>query len=105
MLVEQRQTRKIFKVKAVIAASGAAPVLVRTADISGAGMSVTLPDPLPVGFNARIACDLLVEGKPTPLSTGVRVTSCIFSSGEFKVALQFTGLEPAAASVLGKFLR
>lgn len=105
MLVEQRQTRKIFKVKAVIAASGAAPVVARTADISGAGMSVTVPDPLPVGFNARIAFDLLVDGKPTPISTGVRVTSCIFSSGDFKVALHFTGLEPAAASALNKFLR
>lgn len=105
MLVDQRQTRKIFKVKAVLALDGVAPFMVRTVDIGTAGMSVTVSDPLPVGTTGKISFDLLIDGKTTPISTRIKVTYCIFSSGDFKIALQFSGLDPQASSALSKFLR
>ncbi|RJG16317.1 PilZ domain-containing protein [Massilia cavernae] len=105
MLVEQRKSRKIFKVKAVLAVAGASPILVRTVDIGAAGMSVAVPGPLPVGLAATINFDLLVDGTSTPVSTAVKVGSCIFSSGDFKVSLSFSGLAPAASSALTRFLR
>lgn len=105
MLVESRLSRKIFKVKAVLSLPTLDPIVVRTADVGVTGMSVTVSDPLPMGLTGRISFDLLVDGKPTPIGTGIKVNSCVFSSGEFKIALQFTGLDPAASSALTKFLR
>ena len=81
------------------------PILVRTVDIGASGMSVAVGDPLPMGLTGRINFDLLVEGKSTPVSTPVKIGSCILSSGDFRVALQFTGLDPASSSALNKFLR
>ena len=81
------------------------PVLVRTLDIGNAGMSVSISDPLPMGLIGHINFDLLVDGKSTPIATGIKVNSCIFSGGEFKLALHFTGLDPAASGALAKFLR
>ena len=105
MLAEPRQSRKIFKVKAVLSLPTLDPILVRTADIGSTGMSVSVSDPLPMGLNGRISFDLLIDGKPTPIATGIKVNSCVFSSGEFKIALLFTGLDPGASSALTKFLR
>jgi hypothetical protein len=105
VLVEQRQSRKIFKVKAVLSLPTLAPVLVRTVDIGATGMSVSVSDPLPMGLMGRISFDLLVDGKSTPIATAIKVNSCIFRGGDFKIALQFTGLDPASSSALTKFLR
>jgi hypothetical protein len=81
------------------------PIAVRTVDIGTAGMTVSISDPLPMGLIGRVSFDLLVDGKSTPIATGIKVNSCIFSGGEFKLALHFTGLDPAASSALTKFLR
>lgn len=105
MFTEARPSRKIFKVKAVLSLPTLDPILVRTVDIGSTGMSVTVSDPLPMGLAGRISFDLLIDGKPTPIATSIKVTACVFSSGAFKISLQFTGLDPAASGALTKFLR
>ena len=105
MSAEPRQSRKIVKVKAALSLPTLDPILVRTLDIGSTGMSVSVSDPLPMGLIGRISFDLLVDGKSTPVATGIKISSCIFSSGGFKIALQFTGLDPVATTALAKFLR
>ena len=106
MLIEQRQSdRKILKTKALVAADGADPVPARTVDISASGMSITLPGPMKVGDTGMIKFDLFYDGKVTPITARAKASYCIFSSGEFKVGLQFLNLDLSAMTVLAKYLR
>lgn len=106
MLAEQRKSiRKILKVKAIAAMEGQAPVLVRTADISANGVSITVPEPMQTGQAGQISFDLLVEGKTVPLAARVKTMYCIFSNGDFKVGFQFLNLDLNAMSQLSRFLR
>lgn len=106
MLIEQRQsTRKVLKVKAMLALEGAATALVRTIDLGSDGMAVASPDPLPQGATGRISFSVFLDGKPTPISARSRITYCIFSHGEFKAGLQFLNLELGGMAAVAKFLR
>ena len=106
MLTEQRtSTRRILKVKAVAAMEGHPPMLVRTADISANGVSISVPEPMQAGQSGQISFDLLVEGKTVPIAARVKAMYCIFSSGEFKVGFQFLNLDLNAMSQLSRFLR
>jgi hypothetical protein len=105
-VTEQRKAaRKIFKVKAVVAMEGQAPVLGHTTDIGANGVSITVPHPLQAGQAGQVAFDLLVEGKSVAMQARSKVMYCIFSHGEFKVGFQFLNLDLAALSHLTRFLR
>jgi hypothetical protein len=103
---EQRKSvRKIIKVKAVVAMDGHAPMLVRTSDISGDGISITMPEPMRTGQPGQISFDLFIDGKAVPIAARVKAMYCIFSSGDFKVGFQFLNLDLNAMSQLSRFLR
>jgi hypothetical protein len=105
-VIEQRQSaRKIFKVKAVVAMEGRAPVLGHTTDIGANGVSITVPDPLQAGQAGLVSFDLLVDGKSVPLRARSKVMYSILSHGEFKIGFQFLHLDLAAMSQLTRFLR
>lgn len=89
----------------MLAMDGMAPVSGKTSDIGASGVSVNLADPLPVGQGGQIAFDLLVDGSFVTINTRVKVSHCIFSSGEFKVGLQFLQPELAAVTALARFMR
>src|SRR5205823_15094680 len=105
-MTEQRMSvRKILTVRAVLAVGGQAPVLVRTVDLCANGVSVTLPEPMPVGQVGQVRFDLMVDGKAAPIAARVKAMYCMFSSGEFKVGFQFLDLDLNAMSQLARFLR
>lgn len=103
---EQRKSeRKVLRTRARVAMEGAAPVSGRTCDLGANGVSINLPDPLPVGQVAQVSFDLLIDGKVVRVRAHARVLQCIFSSGEFKVGFQFLSLELAAMTAVARFLR
>lgn len=106
MLIEQRQSdRKILKTKALLALEGAEAMLARTVDVSASGLSITLAMPMKVSETATIKFDLFYDGKVTPVTARVKASYCIYSSGEFKIGLQFLNLDLSAMAVLAKYLR
>lgn len=106
MFEDQRKTpRKVYRSKAMLAIDGQAPVTGKTTDVGASGASVSVADPVAVGQGGQLAFDLLVEGRFVTIHTRVRVTHCIFSSGEFKVGLQFLSPELATVSALARFMR
>ena len=106
MSTEQRQsTRKILKVKALLALDGQPPTRVRTVDIAANGVSVSLQDPMQPGQVGQIQLDVLVDGRPAPIVARVKAMYCIFSGGEFKVGFQFINLDLSTMTQLSRFLR
>ena len=105
-VTEQRQSpRKVLKTRAMLAVEGGAPVLGRTSDVSAHGVSLNLPNPVPVGQGAQLRFDLLVDGKVVPIQTRVKITHCILSHGEFKAGFQFLNLDLGAMTALARFLK
>jgi hypothetical protein len=84
---------------------GEAPVGGRTSDIGANGVSISLQDPLLVGQTGVVSFELLVDGKPVPISARAKALYCIFSSGEFKVGFQFLNLELNAMTAIARYLR
>lgn len=106
MFEEQRKSeRKVLRVRAKVVMEGAAPVSGRTSDLGANGVSITLADPLPVGQTGELSFDLMVGGKPVPVSARAKALYCIFSGGEFKVGFQFLNLELGAMTAVARFLR
>ena len=106
MFSEQRTSeRKLLRTRARVAIEGAAPLSGRTGDLGANGVSINLPDPLPVGQTGQVSFELLVEGKLVPISARARALYCIFSNGEFKVGFQFLNLELAAMTAIARYLR
>lgn len=89
----------------MLAPEGAAPLLGRTSDIGANGVSLTMPHPVAVGQTVQVRFDMLVEGAVVPVNTRGKTLYCILSSGEFKVGLQFLGLELGVMTALSRFLR
>lgn len=106
MTTDQRKSaRKILKVKAVVAMDGQPPLLARTTDISGNGISITMPHPMQPGHGGQLAFDLLVDGTPVPVKARAKVMYSILSGDDFKVGFQFLNLDLNAMSQLARFLR
>ena len=106
MLRDQRKsTRKILKTRAMLAMEGEAPFVGRTVDVSDNGVSISVSHPLLVGQAGQVGFDLLLDGKPTPISARAKVMYCIFSNDEFKVGFQFLNLELSAMTARARFLR
>jgi hypothetical protein len=102
---QRASPRKPLKTRAVLTVKGAAPLAVRTFDISAQGVCLTFLQPLPVGLTGALTIDLLIDGKPHTLTMQARTAYCIFSGGQYKVGFQFTGLDMATVTLLAKFLR
>lgn len=98
-------TRKILRVKAMWVLDGHAPVAARTLDLGTSGVSVHVEQMVKEGAKGQISFEMFTDGKTHMISAKVAVTYCIFSSGEFKVGMQFLQLDPQTAQVLGKFMR
>lgn len=106
MIKDQRHSaRKILKTRALLALEGEAPFTGRTVDVSDNGVSITVSHPLLVGQAGKVSFDILIDGKPTPISARAKVMYCIFSHDEFKVGFQFLNLELSAMTALARFLR
>jgi hypothetical protein len=103
---EQRKSnRKIYKAKVQLALGGKPAVAGRTMDIGADGISASFPDPVEAGQAGHVRFDLLVDGRPNTITTACRIVYCIFSRGEFRVGIGFTALDPAANSLVTRFLR
>lgn len=94
-----------MRTRARVAMEGAAPVGGRTSDLGTNGVSISLPDPLPVGQTGQVSFDLLVDGNIVPISARAKALYCIFSNGEFKAGFQFLNLDLAAMTAVARFLR
>lgn len=106
VFTEQRKSeRKVLRTRARVAMEGEAPVGGRTSDLGANGVSINLPDPLLVGQAGQVSFDLLVDGKPVPISARAKALYCIFSGGEFKVGFQFLNLDLNAMTAIARYLR
>jgi hypothetical protein len=102
---EQRwSARKVLKARAILTMSGSEPVITRTTDVGGEGMSITLPHPVGLGMLGSIRFDMFFGGKASPITAKVKVAYCIFSSGEFKVGFKFVSLDMAAMALIAKYI-
>ena len=102
---EQRWSeRKVLKVRALLSMNGSEPITARTHDVGGNGMSLTLSHPLSVGKMGVVRFDLLQDGKAKRVVANIKVAYCIYSSGEFKIGLQFQHLDLMAMTALSKFV-
>ncbi|MBQ5941230.1 MULTISPECIES: PilZ domain-containing protein [unclassified Massilia] len=102
---QRKSARKVLKTKAMVAMEGDAPILGRTSDVGGNGVSVGVPNPLLVGQTGQVSFDILVDGKFVTISARAKVMYCIISNNEFKVGFQFLNLELAAMTSLARFMR
>ena len=106
MLQEQRQSpRKVLRTKVWLAIDGQAPFTAKSVDVSTNGISVNIPDPVPVGLASQLRFDLLIDGEFTTIDTHAKALHCIFSGGEYKVGFKFQGLDLAGVTALTRFLR
>lgn len=106
MFQDQRKSpRKVVRTKVMLAMDGQAPITGKTSDVGTSGVSVNVAEPLAVGQGGQLAFDLLVEGNFVTINTRVKVSYCIFSSGEFKIGFQFLTPDLAAVTALARFMR
>jgi len=89
----------------MLASEGAAPVMGRTADLGGNGVSINVPNPVAAGQTVQLRFDLVVEGSIVPINARARTQYCILSNGEFKVGCEFLNLDLGAMTALSRFLR
>ena len=103
---EQRQTlRKVLKVRAMLAIDGHPVVPARTFDIGGAGMGITVPNPINANLSGNISFEVFLDGQPTVITAKIKVAYCIFSGGDYKIGLNFVNLELSSMSLIAKFMR
>lgn len=106
MFNEQRTSpRKPLKSRAIVVFEGAAPLLARTADVSGNGISLTHSAPVQPGLDCQLSFELYLDGKVCTIKTRSKALYCIFSNGEYKSGYQFLGLDLSAMTLLAKYLR
>jgi hypothetical protein len=103
---EQRKSeRKLVKVKALVKMPGGEGIMGRTFDLATSGVGILLDVPLKNGTQVRVSIGLLVNGVVTPMHAQARVQYCIFSSGDYRIGMQFLQLDANTAIMLGRFLR
>lgn len=103
---EQRKSeRKLVKVKALVKTADGDGIMGRTFDLATSGVGLLLDVPLKNGTQVRVSIGLLVNGVVTPMHAQARVQYCIFSSGAYRVGMQFLQLDANTAIMLGRFLR
>ncbi|HEY5799178.1 MAG TPA: PilZ domain-containing protein [Burkholderiaceae bacterium] len=106
MIPEQRQSpRRVLKVKAMVAMAGEQPVQVRTYDVGNQGVGIVMPHPVKPGAAGQISFDLYFDGRSNAIKSNVKVAHCIFGGGEFKVGLNFAGIDAAGAAAISQYLR
>ena len=94
-----------MKARAIVSFEGEEPLVARTLDVSGNGVCISYPAPIPPGRACELSFDLLIDGKPSTIKTRSKASYCIFSGGEYKIGFQFVNLDLAAMTMLAKFLR
>jgi hypothetical protein len=104
-ITEQRWvSRKVFKAKAVLSLQAREPMLVRTCELGGNGMSLTLPFPLSPGQSGCIQFELTVDNKMRPLKANGKVVYCVYSNGEFRIGFKFMNLDLPVLTAVAKFV-
>lgn len=103
---EQRlQERKILRTKALLRMDGMEQFLVKTMDISTAGVGVACPKLLQQGQVGQIAFEMYFNGRNYKVASRVKVMYCIYNSSDgFKVGMQFINLDMSSASAITKFM-
>lgn len=103
---ELRQTpRKVLRTRAGVAIDGKEPVFGKTADVSVTGCCILLADPITVGKMGQVAFDLASNGRVDHVNTRVKAMYCIFGGGEYKIGLQFLGLDLPTATALARYMK
>ena len=106
MVAENRQSvRKVLKTKAQLILNSENFIQARTVDIGLDGIGLVLPSPVIPGQEGRVIISMYFDGKAHLVDSAVKVTYCVFSSGEFRVGFQFASLAPAGGASISAFLR
>lgn len=99
------QERKVLRTRALLRIDGMDQFLVKTMDISTAGVGISCPKMLQAGQGGQIAFEMYFNGRNYQVASRVKVMYCIYNSNDgFKVGMQFMNLDMASASAITKFM-
>jgi hypothetical protein len=102
---QRQQERKVLRTRALLRIDGMEQFLVKTLDISTAGVGVACPKQLQTGQTGKIAFEIFFNGRNYSVASNARVMYCIYNSNDgFKVGLQFVNLDMTNASVITRFM-
>ena len=97
--------RKIIRCVARVTLPGTVTVKARTFDVSMAGMSVIVENPLPLNERYEIAFETLAGGKPLKVNVKGRAIHCSLSGTDgFRVGFHFEHNDEATAKVIRQLL-
>lgn len=97
--------RRPIKTKALLVVESAAPVQVRTMDISANGLGISTQEPLRAGVPVSVKFELYVDGQGHTIIGRGLIAYCIFSGGEYKAGITFTQLDLTALTLISKYIR
>ncbi len=102
---EQRTgSRKVLKVKALLAMEGEDTITARTADVGGDGLCLVVGKSLKTGAIGMVRFELFQDGKVKSIAVRAAVQYCVLSNGEYKVGFRFVNLELSAMASLAQYL-
>lgn len=106
MVLDNRgATRKVLTAKAQLSINNEQPIEARTIDIGADGVALLLPGPVSPGQQGRVIVNMYFGGKAHLVNAAVKVTFCVFSSGQFRAGFKFVGLEPTGLSSISAYLK
>lgn len=94
-----------MKTKALLKVENAAPVPVRTVDISINGLGISTKEPLRAGVPVSVRFELYVDGQGHTIVARGHIAYCLFSGGEFKAGITFSQLDLTAMTVISKYVK
>jgi len=104
--VDERRTspRRICRVRAVVDVTGRPTLPAVTVDIGRDGMALLLPCPLPDGTPCRITFSIFSGGRVQRVELHAKAVKSVFVHADVRVGFAFTGVPPAANSLLAEFV-
>ena len=97
--------RKIIRCVARVTLPGTVTVKARTFDISMAGMSVIVDNPLPLHERYQIAFEALAAGRPLKINVTGKAVHCSLSGTDgFRVGFHFEQNDEATAKAIRQLL-
>ena len=101
----RQQERKILRTKALLRMDGMEQFLVKTMDVSTAGVGVACPKLLQQGQGGQIAFEMYFNGRNYQVASRIKVMYCIYNKNDgFKVGMQFVNLDMPSASAITKYM-
>jgi hypothetical protein len=97
--------RKVLRCPARVVFSDAVSFKARTIDVSMAGISLMLDEPIPLARQCTVNLDATVNGKSVKISVPAKAVYCSVGSAGFRAGMQFAPLSEAVAKQVRQLLQ